>query len=75
MPYYIYKIFQAPVRRLEKVEQHGMFPEASARAKVLRGELAASEGCAVKLIFAENELAAEDMLSQLREPQPELGDD
>ena len=48
---------------------------ASARAKELRRELALSEGCTVKTIFAENELQAEDILSQVREPQPEPGDD
>jgi hypothetical protein len=75
MPYYIYKVFETPIRRLEKIEQHDAFKAASARAKGLRRELAMSEGCAVKVVFADNELAAEDILSQVREPQPELGDD
>ncbi len=75
MPYYLYKIFESPIRRLEKIESHETFKAASARAKALRRELALSEGCAVKTIFADNELLAEDILSQVREPQPELGDD
>jgi hypothetical protein len=75
MPYFIYKIFETPIRRLEKIEVHGTFKAASARAKELRRQLALDEGCAVKTIFAENELQAEDLLSQVREPQPELGDD
>lgn len=75
MPYYIYKVFQDPFLRLSKIEQHEEFRAASARAKDLRRELALTEGCAVKVIFAENELQAEDLLSQVREPQPELGDD
>lgn len=75
MPYFIYKIFETPVRRLEKIESHDTFRAASARAKELRRELALSEGCAVKTIFAGNELQAEDLLSQVREPLPETGED
>lgn len=75
MPYYIYKIFRNPILRLEKIEQHDEFRPASARAKELRRELALSEQCEVKMIHAEHELGAEDLLSQVREPAPELGDD
>ncbi len=75
MPYYLYKIFETPIRRLEKLESHDSFRAASARAKELRRALALSEGCAVKTIFAENELQAEDLLSEMRAPQPEPGDD
>ena len=75
MPYYLYKVFESPIRRLEKIESHDAFKAASTRAKELRRELALSEGCAVKTIFADNELQAEDILSQVREPQPEPGDD
>jgi len=75
MPYYIYKVFHDPVLRLSKIEEHDGFSAASARAKALRRELALTESCAVKVIFAEHELGAEDMLSQVREPAPELGDD
>ena len=75
MPYYIYKIFDFPVIRLEKIEQHDVYRAAADRARTLRRELALSEQCKVKMIFAENELQAEDLLSQVREPAPELGDD
>lgn len=75
MPYYIYKVIQNPILRLKKIEQHDEFRAASARSKELRKELALTEQCAVKMIFAENELDAEDLLSQVREPAPELGDD
>lgn len=75
MPYFLYKIFETPVRRLEKIEHHDTFRAASARAKELRRALALGEGCAVKVIFADNELQAEDLLSQVREPPPEPGDD
>lgn len=75
MPYYLYKICQDPILRLEKIEQHDAFRPASARAKELRRALALTGHCAVKLVFADNELGAEDLLSQVREPAPELGDD
>ena len=75
MPYYLYKVFESPIRLLEKIESYDTFKEASVRAKALRRELALSEGCAVKTIFADNELQAEDILSQVRESQPEPGDD
>lgn len=74
MPYFIYKV-HAPVGNLEKLAQHAAYKEASAQAKALRkaGDLPA--GCAIKVIFAENELHAEDLLSQVREPEPMIGDD
>ena len=75
MPYYLYKVFDLPLRRLEKIEHHETFKSASTRAKALRRELALSEACTVKAIFADNELQAEDLLSQVREQPPEPGDD
>jgi hypothetical protein len=75
MPYYIYKVQSMPILQLAKLEQHDVFRDASARAKDLRREMALADGSQVKVIYAENELEAEDILSQVREPQPELGDD
>lgn len=75
MPYYLYKVQQSPILQLTKIEQHDAFRDASARAKELRREMAMADGSLVKVIYAENELDAEDILSQVREPQPELGDD
>jgi hypothetical protein len=75
MPYYIYKVFSFPIRRLEKLEQHSAFREASARAKMLRAALAPAEGGSIKVILADNELQAEDLLSQQRTPQPNPDDD
>ena len=74
MPYYLYKVFETPIRRLEKIESHEAFKAASARARALRRELDMSEGCAVKTVFADNELQAEDLLGQVREAGPS-GDD
>ncbi|HEY0665668.1 MAG TPA: hypothetical protein VGD24_06360 [Gallionella sp.] len=75
MPYYLYKITEFPIRRLEKLEQHDAYREASQRAKQIRGELAAGTVCTIKVMFAETEFDAEDMLNQVRVAPPELGDD
>jgi hypothetical protein len=75
MPYYIYKMFSFPIRRLEKLEQHPAFRDASARAKVLRAELTSADEGSIKVILADNELHAEDLLSQQRSPQPNPDDD
>jgi hypothetical protein len=75
MPYYIYKVFSFPIRRLEKLEQHAAFGDASARAKVLRAESADAAQAMIKVILADNELHAEDLLSQQRAPQPNPDDD
>lgn len=75
MPYYIYKVFEFPMKRLEKIEQHDIYKQGSDRSKILRKELALTEQCNVKMIFAENELQAEELFMQVREPAPELGDD
>ena len=75
MPYYIYKVFSFPIRRLEKLEQHDAFRDASARAKTLRSTLTSAAECSIKVILADNELHAEDLLSQQRAPQPNPDDD
>ena len=75
MPYYIYKMFSFPIRRLEKLEQHPAFRDASARAKALRATLSPGEAGSIKMILADNELEAEDLLSQQRAPQPNPDDD
>ncbi len=68
MPYFIYRVF--PFRRLERVEVLPAFGAASARAKVLRADPARPADCTIKVIFAEDENHAEDLLSQVREPTP-----
>ena len=75
MPYYIYKVSNFPIRRLEKVEQHSVFRDASARAKALRALLTAADEGSIRMILADNELQAEDLLSQQRTPQPNPDDD
>jgi hypothetical protein len=76
MPYFIYRISEQPIKILELLERHAVYRDASQRAKQLRRE-AGNEPPAVviKVIFADNELHAEDLLNEVREPAPELGDD
>ena len=74
MPYYIYKI--GPLNILAKQGQAESFKEAKAVANELRKQLTPNSGQVIKMIFAENELAAEDTLSQPRELDTTLaGDD
>ena len=75
MPYYVYKIENFPIRRLEYLAHFGSFKEASAEAKQRRNAEQLSAGQIVKVMFAESELEAEDLLSQLRPAPPTTGED
>lgn len=76
MPYFLYRVTpQGPVRVLSRLDQHDAFKTASTEAKRLRRELDLAPGEQVKVIFAENELQAEDLLNQVREGEPLTGDD
>ena len=76
MPYYIYRVTpQGPVRTLAKLDAHDAFKSASNEAKRLRRDLDLLPGELVKVIFADNELQAEDLLNQVREGEPLTGDD
>jgi hypothetical protein len=65
--YYIYRVF--PFARLEKVAQFEAFKDASAEAKRLRAVEGQTTDCRLKVIFAENEWQAEDLLSQVRKTE------
>ena len=75
MQYFIYRITERPIRNLEKLEQHEKYGAALARVKQLRAELPEGSTKIIRMIHAETELHAEDLLNQVREPAPELGDD
>jgi len=75
MPYFIYRITERPIKMLEKIEQHETYKEASARAKQLRAGETEGSHALIKMIHAETELHAEDLLNELRDPEPVLGDD
>jgi hypothetical protein len=76
MPYYLYRITQTGViKQMEKIAQFDAFREASAEAKQLRLAPELAAGAVIKVIFADNELHAEDLLNQVREPEPATGED
>ncbi|MDD5242278.1 MAG: hypothetical protein PHG47_11255 [Sulfuricella sp.] len=74
MPYFVYKI-TPPFKQLEKVEAFPTFKEASAFAKTVRAGMTQADKYTVKVIFAEDEMQAEDLLTQVREPEPMTGED
>ena len=75
MPYYVYKIENFPIRRLEYLAHFASFKEASAEAKQRRNATPLNEGQIVKVMFAESELEVEDLLSQVRPVPPTTGED
>lgn len=70
MPYYVYKISTSEgidlVKRLELLATHEAYRNAKRRAKQLRVESAESD-VVYKIMFADNELAAEEQLLEKRE--------
>jgi hypothetical protein len=68
VPYFVYRI--APLAQLRKVAEFPSFREASAHAKALRASDPPPPGHRIKVMFADNELLAEDLLCQLRDPVP-----
>jgi len=74
MPYFVYKN-HPPFKQLEKIDDFPNFKEAGALPKLWRTGMAETDKYTVKVIFAENELEAEDLLTQVREPEPMTGDD
>jgi hypothetical protein len=74
MAYYIYKITPGPTsltKELTKLEQHDTFKAAKTSARNLRAELEQNSPITIKVIFADSELHAEEMLMEKRE-QPIL---
>lgn len=76
MPYYLYRVSQSgPIKMLEKLDQFDVFKDASAEAKRRRKAEDLPPDSKIKVMFAENELQAEDLLNQVREGEPLTGDD
>jgi hypothetical protein len=85
MPYYVFAI--RPFAQLEKLGEHAAFKDASAQAKALRAAQARHAGAAagsasgaapatrIKVMFADNQLSAEDQLLQGRDPAPQPEDE
>ena len=68
MPYYIYSI--KPFGQLDKLCEFEAFGDASTQAKALRSAQVAEAPEKIKVIFAESEIQAEDLLCQVRTPAP-----
>jgi hypothetical protein len=68
MPYYVFAM--RPPGLLDKRGEFAAFREASAHAKALRRELPPGAVERIRVMFGENQLAAEDQLLQLREAGP-----
>lgn len=72
MPYFVYRITRAPLLQLEQLAVFHKFPDASAHAKMLRQDTDPARET-IKVVLADNELHAEDLLSQVREASPGSG--
>lgn len=68
MPYFVFSI--RPFAQMRKLAEFTGFKDASSHAKSLRATQAGDSDAKIKLIFAENERLAEDLLCQLRDPSP-----
>ena len=73
MPYFVYRV-QA-FAQLQPLGEYASFPEASRAAKERRATEPGEPGRRVRVVFAENALAAEDLLLQVREAPPGGDDD
>ena len=70
MPYYIYRIHQGPtsiVKNLELIAQHDEYKQAKQQAKQLRMDQATDDTSQYKVMFADNQLDAEEKLMETRE--------
>lgn len=71
MPYFVFSV--RPLAQIAKLAEFAAFKEASAHAKALRAA-GAGDGARIRVMFADNEQLAEDLLCQIRDPRP-AGDD
>ena len=72
MPYFVYKILPSVgnlVKNLELLETHENYKEAKNSVKQKRIEQQAGDEATFKVMFAENELDAEEKLMEHREEQ------
>jgi len=68
MPYYVFAI--RPFTPPECLDEFSGYRDASAHAKSLRSEPGAARGTRVRVMFAADALAAEDLLLQVRQASP-----
>lgn len=70
MPYYVYQIKQVAgsmVKNLKLLEQFDKFQPAKSEVRKMRGTKSDEDQFELKIIFAESELQAEELLQEKRE--------
>ena len=70
MPYYVFKITPGPremIKNLELQQEFDAYREAKACARSMRAQLEPDNDIIIKVIFAANQLEAEDRLQEHRE--------
>ncbi len=70
MPYFVYRITESAgafVKNLEHVQTFDKFRDAKLHAKQLRADMTAGDPAQIKVMFAENQLEAEELLQEKRE--------
>lgn len=73
MAYYVYRLFERPLRRVEPLAEFERYPDASRFAKARRAEAAAD--CSIRIVFGANALQAEEAIMNPQAPPPRSGDD
>jgi len=72
MPYFVFSI--QPFAQIRKLAEFAAFKDASAHAKALRAAQAGDDSVTIKVMFAQTEQLAEDLLCQIRDPSPASDD-
>lgn len=70
MPYYVYRIEKAELamlKQLEMISEFNVFKEAKKFARDQREKQAEGDAVTIKVMFADNQLVAEEMLMEYRE--------
>jgi hypothetical protein len=70
MPYYVYRITDSAagfVKQLELLETFDNYRDAKQLTKKTRSEMDGSTAAQIKVMFAKNELSAEEQLQEKRE--------
>jgi len=71
MPYYVFKMSSPEgmelVKNLELIDDYELFRDAKNFAKTQRAELGKEDAAQIKVMFAENQLLAEEQLLAYRE--------
>lgn len=73
MPYYVFKYENSELARLKPLEllaEFDVFKEASIFAKAQRLVQTINNDEIIKVMFAENQITAEEQLREKREPRP-----